>query len=221
LRPAIGVLRCKNPFQESGGGAPLFCRQAPFFYITANETETRFMNVIFTFCLVLALLPFTYAATPVAAFPAQGIHATADRPGINANQIFLPVGTSGKLISLVALSTISVKDFETVSGKKLTPFDKLSFKLGQYKLRNKIEDDGTIKNKALKYYAKTLTANNEAGSHLAGFVMGFFLSIIGVLIVYLIDDRKKKARVKWAWIGFAAGSVIALLFALFFLSYVF
>ena len=50
---------------------------------------------------------------------------------INSSEVFIPVGNTGHLISLMDLSEISVKDFEKLSGQKMKLFDKIKFKLGQ------------------------------------------------------------------------------------------
>lgn len=126
----------------------------------------------------------------------------------------LPVGGTGHTISLKALSEISITDFETISGKKLKFFDKIGFKLGQKKLRNKIEADGTIKSKTIKKYAEKIAAEGETGFHVGGFALGLLLGLIGVLIAYLINDEKKGNRVKWAWIGLGVVVVLILLTSL-------
>lgn len=52
-----------------------------------------------------------------------------------ASEIMTPLGKSGQMISVMDLSIMKVKEFETLAGKKLSLFDKLSFKLGQRELR--------------------------------------------------------------------------------------
>ena len=52
------------------------------------------------------------------------------------------------------------------------------------------------------------SADLTSGFHLGGFALGFLIGPIGVLIAYLIDDDKKRNRVKWAWIGLIAWVVI-------------
>jgi len=129
------------------------------------------------------------------------------KPVLNANKIFLPVGQTGQKISLMELSKISLKDFETLTNRKMKFFDRIAFKAGQKKLRSGIAEDGTLKKKNLekmmtKYYG------GETGFHFGGFALGFFLGLIGVLIAYLINDDYKKNRVKWAWI--AVGILVVL-----------
>lgn len=101
-------------------------------------------------------------------------HATSIsevKPVLNANQIFLPVGKTGKQISMMELSRISLKDFEKLTDRKMKFFDRLAFKTGQRKLQKNISADGTFKkkfDKALKKYF-----GGETGFHAGGFFLGF------------------------------------------------
>jgi hypothetical protein len=134
------------------------------------------------------------------------------RPPLTASEIFLPVGNTGKLISLLELSQICVKDFEKLTGKDMKLFDKIGFKLGQKKLRKSINKDGTVNKKQIEKYLRTDTQKGIEISW-SGLLLGVFLGPIGVLICYLINDDKKKQRVNWAWIGFAA-SVLSVIIVL-------
>jgi hypothetical protein len=118
-----------------------------------------------------------------------------------ANEIFLPVGNTEQKISLQDLSTINVKDFETLSGRHLNFFDRLMFKAEQKKLKNSISSNGTINNKRLLKLMSD--GDHSTGFHIGGFLLGFFLLPIGVLIAYLIggDEDIRRNRVKWAWFG--------------------
>ncbi len=129
---------------------------------------------------------------------------------LKANEIFLPIGKSGQLISLQDLSVIKLKDFEALTGKKMKLTDKLGFALSQKQLRKSINPDGTFnKKKVEKYFNKM--AEGSGGFHAGGFFLGLLLGLIGVLIAYLIKDDKKKTRVKWAWIGWVVWLVILLI----------
>jgi len=122
------------------------------------------------------------------------------KPTLNAKNVFLPVGKTGKTISLMELSTISLKDFEILTNRKMKFFDRLAFKAGQKKLRKGINHDGTISKKRLDFFFQKYYSG-ETGFHAGGFALGFFLLLIGVLIAYLINHDYKRNRVKWAWIG--------------------
>jgi len=129
------------------------------------------------------------------------------RPVLNANKIFLPVGKTGQQISLMELSKISLKDFETLTNRKMKFFDRIAFKAGQKKLRKGIAEDGTIQKKKLQKFVNKFYGG-ETGFHAGGFFLGFLLGLIGVLIAYLINDDYKKNRVKWSWIGLGVGVLI-------------
>jgi hypothetical protein len=127
-----------------------------------------------------------------------------------ATEIYIPV-TANKQISLMELSTMKVKDYENLSGKRLNIFKKNSFKNNQKQLRKSIAADGTIKNDEL---IKSASASDlTTGFHLGGFALGLFLGPIGVLIAYLIhgDASVDKNRIKWSWIGFAVAFLLWLL----------
>ena len=54
--------------------------------------------------------------------------------------------------------------------------------------------------------------DHSTGFHVGGFLLGFFLGLIGIVIAYVAggDDDVKRNRAKWAWIGFGAYVVIFL-----------
>ncbi len=133
-----------------------------------------------------------------------------------ASDVFIPIGSTGQKISLLDLSKIGIKDFENLSGRRLGFLDRLGFKAAQRKLRNSIEPDGTIDNKKLNRFLDH--GDHSTGFHLEGFALGFFVGLIGVLIAYLINDKDKKNRVKWAWIGLGVGSVFAIILLIIILS---
>ena len=129
---------------------------------------------------------------------------------LNAEDIMVPIA-SGKVISLRDLAYIKVADYESVTGKKLSLLKKIEFKLSQRKLRKSMNEDGTFSNKQMEKMFES-GIDGETGFHLGGFALG--LTLIGVLIAYLINDEKKRNRVRWAWIGAALFIFLFLLFRL-------
>src|ERR1039458_7059443 len=156
------------------------------------------MKKILLFFAALAVFTSSFAFSGFSSLPKK------------ADDVYIPIGTTGLRISLKDLSTIDVKDFEKLSGRHLNFFDKLGFKLAQKKLRNSIKPDGTIDNKRLNKLLEL--GDHSTGFHLGGFALGFLLSIIGVLLAYVIggEEEVKRNRVKWAWIGFGLFVVIYL-----------
>jgi hypothetical protein len=153
--------------------------------------------------IAFALLFFSFNSYAVVDFAAVG----SGLP--NAANIPIPLG-GGKSISLFDLSKISAKNFEELSGEKMGFFKRLSFKILQHKLAKSMDAKGNVTNKKLlKAFSNE---DHSTGFHLGGFVLGFSLNLIGLLIAYLINDDVKTNRRKWAWIGFAiALSLVAIL----------
>ena len=120
---------------------------------------------------------------------------STNKTPITAHEVYVPVGNTGKLISLMDLSQINVKEFEKITGKKMKFMQKVNFKIAQRQLRNNINYDGSLSKKYEKYFG--LFTRISWG----GLALGLFLSLIGVLIAYLITDENKSNRVRWAWIG--------------------
>ncbi|TCJ17858.1 hypothetical protein EPD60_06645 [Flaviaesturariibacter flavus] len=123
----------------------------------------------------------------------------------NAKTIMIPVGNTGKSISLMDLSTISIADYEAMSGRKMSGIDKMGFRKAQKKLSKSINADGTLKGKLAK-------ATEGEGFSFGGFALGFFLGLIGVLIAYVaFSDEGKRNRIKWSWIGLGAAVVLSII----------
>ena len=125
---------------------------------------------------------------------------SAAKPPLKADEVYLPVGKTGQLISLMDLSRISVKDFETLSGEKMKFSEKVQFKLSQRQLKKSINEDGTFSRKSIEKYLTKPPVGGGGVFSLGGLLLGLFLSLIGVLIAYLIG-KDNKSRIRWAWIG--------------------
>jgi len=158
------------------------------------------MKKAFILLLLIAVVSATYSST-------NTVPVSSTNPSIKATDVYVPIGKNGELISLMDLSEISVKDFESLSGKKMKMIDKVGFKMKQRELKKNINYDGSFsKKKVEKYFNKA--ALFAGGISLSGFALGLFLNIIGVLIAYLITSGDKKGRVTWAWIGAIISAVV-------------
>lgn len=136
--------------------------------------------------------------------------SNVETPVLRADQLVFPVGASGQKVTFAQLATMSVADFQALTGKKMNFIQRINFHIAQHKMKESIASDGTIKNRRIE---KLLTKNDEipeTGFHIGGFALGFFLGLIGMLIAYMIEDKHKKNRVKWAWIGFVTIIIINL-----------
>ena len=158
------------------------------------------MKKTFILFLLIAVFSTTYSST-------NTIPVSSTNPSIKATEVYVPIGKHGQLISLMDLSQISVKDFESLSGKKMKMMEKVNFKMKQRELKKNINYDGTFSKKRVeKYFNKA--ALFGGGISLSGLALGLFLNIIGVLIAYLITSGDKKGRITWAWIGAIISAVI-------------
>ena len=138
----------------------------------------------------------------------NSIPSSVARNPLKADEVYLPVGKTGHLISLMDLSRISVKDFETLSGEKMKFFEKVHFKVGQRELKKSINEDGTFNRKSIEKYLTRPPVGGGGVFSLTGLLLGLFLSLIGVLIAYLITGSDKKSRITLAWIGAAISLVV-------------
>ncbi|MEO6583331.1 MAG: hypothetical protein ABIO05_03350 [Ferruginibacter sp.] len=165
------------------------------------------MKKIILLSLTLITLMVSFASSP--------INPSIKEPKkLYASTVMIPLGSSGKSISLMELSKISRGGLERLTGKKMNFLQRFAFRSGQNKIKKGINRKGVVTNNNL---AKAFEIDGTTGFHLGGFALGLFLFLIGVLIAYLIDDDKKRNRVKWAWIG--AGTFIILGFLLFAAAY--
>ncbi len=119
----------------------------------------------------------------------------------------LPIKGTDKKISLADLVEISPRDYAAVTGKKMNLAEKISFKLSQKKLKAVINDDGTVNMDKMNKLQKR-SGDFFGDFEISGFALGVLLSLVGVLIAYLIEDDKKRQRVKWAWLGFVVSLVL-------------
>ena len=99
---------------------------------------------------------------------------------------------------------LTPKQYEELTGKDMKLSQKLSFKLAQWKIKRMLK-----KGKTVDLMAMRQKGIDTSDFNIAGFLLGFFLSLIGVLIAYLIDDE---AIIKWAWLGAGLSAILWLLF---------
>jgi hypothetical protein len=158
--------------------------------------------------LTLTLLFFVLVSPLSASFSLPAASA-------KAADIMVCMGQDGKMLSLSALSAISLNDYEQLTAKKMHMPEKLYFLWAQHRLRKAINADGTVNPEKISGLNST-DLDGSKGFNFLGFVLGFVLSFIGVLIAYLIESPGRKNRIKWAWFGFGAS---ILFFFLLFLAF--
>lgn len=162
---------------------------------------TVFMFAAPNFAHAMVAPAFRSSSVPDSASPTTTVESGAPAPVIKAAEFRIPVGKTGKFISLQELSSITTADFEKLSGKKMGWLRRVEFRLAQKKVRRSINSDGTVNNATLAKMAGGFY-DDDKSFHFGGFALGFFLGLIGVLIAYIINDDNHPRRVRWAWYGF-------------------
>jgi hypothetical protein len=139
----------------------------------------------------------------------------------NAGIIFVPSNSTdnaktGKLSTVDILSQLDAKSFlaltpakvAEMTGRKMTLNQKINLKLTQRLVKKQLRKGIDVNMVAMAERAGSGSFNWGAAA------LGFFLGLIGVLIVYLAFKNDKEVARKSAWIGFAVWVGVALLFFL-------
>jgi hypothetical protein len=113
------------------------------------------------------------------------------------NNLFATVASHVSQTPEIQLTTFSVKDYQHMVGKKLSLRDKIVF---HYAKRDLLKKTKTTNQVTL---AKAV-ADTGSSFNLGGFLLGFFLSIFGVLIAILFGRNVLHS----AWRGFIVGLVV-------------
>ena len=118
------------------------------------------------------------------------------------------VKPSNPLNDLLVKRFISMtpREYEKLTGKEMKLSQKISFKLAQSKIKRMLRKGQTV-----DLLSMTKKGIDTSDFNIAGFLLGFFLSLIGVLIAYLIDDEE---IIKWAWLGAGLSLILWILFIL-------
>ena len=103
--------------------------------------------------------------------------------------------TQHKLALMRKYVSLSVKEHEKLSGRKMNFFSKAFFKLNQHRAR-----------KMLKMYDGDGPTTLQK---IAWFLKGFVLGPIAILLAYALLKDEERELIKWTWFGFAALAVTA------------
>ena len=110
-----------------------------------------------------------------------------EAPPKKATEIFLPLAGTNKFISLMDLTTISVKEYQSLTGKKLKLTEKIALKITQKKLKKVINKDQTINKEKLAQYKAPIQNKNLRlaliflGGAIAFAILGTFIPFMWIL----------------------------------------
>jgi hypothetical protein len=136
----------------------------------------------------------------------------------NAGIIYVPANSTdnakvGKLNAVEMLSRLDAQSFlaltpakvAEMTGRKMTLNQKINLKLTQRQVKKQLK-------KGIEVDMMEMAKRANSGSFNWGAAaLGFFLGLIGILIVYLAFKNDKEVARKSGWIGFAVGVAVALL----------
>jgi hypothetical protein len=123
---------------------------------------------------------------------------------LNAALPPMKVATSDATIQLSSedLLALTPAKYEELTGEKLG----LKGKLALYLLKKEVKKTGTTEPIQLEEEL----ANTEGGFNLIGFLAGFLLAFLGVLLVFLLASNNKAMK-RSAWLGLGVLILVALL----------
>jgi hypothetical protein len=102
-------------------------------------------------------------------------------------------------ISVKSFLSLSAKDIYEGTGKKLSFKEKMGLKIAQKELKaqvkkNQIDENAIVElDKQMGY--------GESSFNLGGFLLGFFLGLIGVGLAHIFSDDKDLRRSSWKGLG--------------------
>ena len=147
----------------------------------------KFIKFIFSIGAISLMSLAVKAAVPSAGFSVVPATTSDVTPTLSKKQ--------QELSFMKWFVTLNPKEYGQMRGKKLNIFEKGSFKLTQYRMKQQ-----------LKHYG---SKGDSEGANWGGLALGFFLGLIGVLGAYIFSSDKN--FIKWTWIGCGISLVFTLL----------
>lgn len=112
--------------------------------------------------------------------------ATMSKPESSSiTEFAIPIGESGKKISLLDLSNMKIKEFEMVSGTELSLKQKIAFKIAQKKLRNAIKSNATLDEVQLQELVTGKAAETGDKSQVVALILCIVVGGLGIHRFYL------------------------------------
>lgn len=160
------------------------------------------LSVLFVITGMLLLQPAH--AISGTSLPVSSLIVPESTPAPEVNPIDKPIDPAMNALLVQQFLKLTPQKYFELTGKKMKLSQKISLKLAQWKVKRMLK-----KGKTVDLMAMRQKGIDTSDFNIAGFLLGFFLSLIGVLIAYLIDDE---AIIKWAWLGAGLSAILWLLF---------
>jgi hypothetical protein len=134
-------------------------------------------------------------------------HAISGSSGIivpGVTPITEPIDPAMNAMLVQQFLKLTPEKYYELTGKKMKLSQKISLKLAQWRIKRMLK-----KGKTVDLVAMTKKGIDTSDFNIGGFLLGFFLSLIGVLIAYLLGGED---LIKWAWLGAGLSAILWLLF---------
>jgi hypothetical protein len=157
-----------------------------------------------TLLSVLFLIAGMFLLQPAHAISGNSLIVPESTPATEIKPVEKPTDPALNAILVQQFLKLTPEKYYELTGKKMKLSQKISLKLAQWKIKRMLK-----KGKTVDLMAMRQKGIDTSDFNIAGFLLGFFLSLIGVLIAYLLNDE---AIIKWAWLGAGLSAILWLLF---------
>lgn len=161
---------------------------------------TRTLTIFFATCLLVA---GSFQSQAAISFSKEKESKLVERSATQFSDVDL---SNYQNLSAEEFLALTPKEIKKNTGKKLRFKEKVALKIAQTTLKRNLK-------KAKK--GKDVTGTKKMTFHIGGFLLGFFLGLIGVLIAYLVLEDKDAGKSSLIGLGAALVLIILLTVAVF------
>lgn len=147
--------------------------------------------------LMSALLGFL-TITLSSSLPTSNVESKeVAKEDVKVNLDLYPVKSNS--MSVKTFLSLSPKDIYAATGNKLSFKEKMGLKIAQKELKNKVKENQIDENTIVELDKQM--GYGESSFNLGGFLLGFFLGLIGVGLAHIFSDDKDFRRSSWKGLG--------------------
>ena len=139
------------------------------------------LKIFFSLGFIFMLHLRTEAALSLSSAALPGSSKTMEIPPVSKQEL--------RIRQMKWFVSLSVADYEKLKGKKLSFFQRVSFKLSQHRMKQ-----------MLKYFDY---GEPTVFQKISWLIKGLILGPIALALVYIFANEDERELIKWTWFGFA------------------